>query len=299
MVILGPTACGKSRLGIELARRFDGEIVSADSRQVYRGMDIGTAKATPEERALVPHHLLDVVEPTEEFSLAQYQALAFHAILDIARRGKLPILVGGTGLYGAAVADNYLLPDAPPRPELRRAIEHRSPAELAAMLRELDPDAAARIDLANPRRVMRAIEVALTAPGVERGKKGMPLFRTLRLGITWPREQLYRRIDLRVDQRLALGMVDEARRLLERGVGHGRLESFGLEYRYLSRYLRGDISTLEEMAAQLKLAIHAFARRQLTWFRRDPDIHWLDASAVLESEAAALVTGWPSLVSKP
>ncbi|MBI4491993.1 MAG: tRNA (adenosine(37)-N6)-dimethylallyltransferase MiaA [Chloroflexi bacterium] len=285
LVVLGPTASGKSGLGIALALRLQGEIISADSRQVYRGMDLGTAKVTPEERRLVPHHLLDVAEPSQDFSLAHYQALAYAAILDVARRGKLPLLVGGTGLYLSAVVDNYLLPQVPPRAELRRELEGLSVAELARRLREVDPQAAARVDLANPRRVVRALEVALSAPGAAVGRQGEPLVRALQLGLSWPRAELYRRIDRRVDERLAQGMVDEARRLLAQGVSHGRLEAFGLEYRFLSRSLRGELPSLEAMAAQLKTAIHAYARRQLTWFRRDPRIHWLDATGDAQAEA--------------
>lgn len=292
VAVVGPTASGKSGLGIALALRFGGEVISADSRQVYRGLDLGTGKVSAAERELVPHHLLDVAEPTEDFSLARYQALAFGAIVDVARRGKLPILVGGTGLYVAAVVDNYLLPPAPPQPELRAELERLSPRELARRLRELDPAAADRVDLANPRRVVRAIEVALVSPGAERAARGEPLVRPLLLGLAWPRHALYQRIDRRVDERLAQGMLDEARQLLARGVTHERLEALGLEYRFMSRYLRGEIADYETFVRRLKLAIHAYARRQLTWFRRDRRIHWLDAGGDPEGEAERLVRAW-------
>ena len=292
VVVLGPTASGKSALGIALAQRFNGEIVSADSRQVYRGMDLGTAKVTPAERQLVPHYLLDVVDPDEDFSLAQYQALAFAAILDIARRGKVPLLVGGTGLYISAVVENYLLPQVPPNALLRRELQTLPTAELVRRLQMIDPLAASRVDAANPRRLIRAIEVAVSQPGHARDQRGEPLVRPLQLGLAWPRAELYRRIDRRVDDRLAQGMVDEARRLLAAGVSHERLEAFGLEYRYLSRYLRGEITSLDMMAAQLKAAIHAFTRRQLIWFRRNPRIRWLDASGDPLRQAERLVAGW-------
>jgi tRNA dimethylallyltransferase len=291
LVVVGPTASGKSSLGIALAQHLGGEVISADSRQVYRGLDIGTGKVTLEERRLVPHHLLDVADPGERFTLAQYQELAFASILDVARRGRLPIMVGGTGLYVSAVVDNYLLPDAPPRPELRAELEQEPLPVLVARLRELDPGAAGRVDLANPRRVLRAIEIALAVPG-RQPTRSEPVVRPLLFGLHWPREALYRRIDERLEARLEQGMLEECRRLLAMGVSHAWLEALGLEYRYMSRLLRGMIDSYADFVSQLELAIHAYARRQLTWFRRDKRIQWLDATADPEAEAASLVSRW-------
>lgn len=282
IVVLGPTASGKSALGIELALRFEGEIVSADSRQVYRGMDIGSAKVTPEERALVPHHLLDVADPREIFTVSQFQQQAIAAINDILARNRQPFLVGGSPHYIQAVVDHLDIPPIPPQPELRAQLEARPLADLLAQLEELDPRAAATIDRQNPRRVIRALEVCLVSgrPFSEQRRVAHPLYRSLLLGISWPREVLYKRIDARVDERMEQGMVDEVQDLLAQGVSHERLDALGLEYRYISRYLRGEISGEAAMLERLKFAIHDFTRRQLTWFRKDSRILWIEGMDV-------------------
>ena len=278
IVVPGPTASGKSALGIALAQRFHGEIVSADSRQVYRGLDIGTAKVTAEERALVPHHLLDVADVQEIYTVSQFQQQAIAAINDIAARGLQPFLVGGSPHYIQAVVDNLDIPAVPPQPALRAELEARPLAELLAQLEELDTRSAAIIDRNNRRRVIRALEVCLTSgkPFSEHRRVAAPLYRSLLLGIQWPREELYRRIDRRVDERIQLGMVQEVRTLLDNGVSHERLEALGLEYRFISRWLRGEFPSEEAMAERLKFAIHDFTRRQLTWFRKDTRIMWID-----------------------
>ena len=278
IVVPGPTASGKSALGIALAQRFHGEIVSADSRQVYRGLEIGTAKVTAEERALVPHHLLDVADVQEIYTVSQFQQQAIAAINDIAARGLQPFLVGGSPHYIQAVVDNLDIPAVPPQPALRAELEARPLAELLAQLEELDTRSAAIIDRNNRRRVIRALEVCLTSgkPFSEQRRVAAPLYRSLLLGIQWPREELYRRIDRRVDERIQLGMVQEVRTLLDNGVSHERLEALGLEYRFISRWLRGEFPSEEAMAERLKFAIHDFTRRQLTWFRKDTRIMWID-----------------------
>ena len=278
IVVPGPTASGKSALGIALAQRFHGEIVSADSRQVYRGLEIGTAKVTAEERALVPHHLLDVADVQEIYTVSQFQQQAIAAINDIAARGLQPFLVGGSPHYIQAVVDNLDIPAVPPQPALRAELEARPLAELLAQLEELDTQSAAVIDRNNRRRVIRALEVCLTSgkPFSEQRRVAAPLYRSLLLGIQWPREELYRRIDRRVDERIQLGMVQEVRTLLDNGVSHERLEALGLEYRFISRWLRGEFPSEEAMAERLKFAIHDFTRRQLTWFRKDTRIMWID-----------------------
>jgi tRNA dimethylallyltransferase len=291
IVILGPTASGKSTLGISLAQRFHGEIVSADSRQVYRGLDIGTAKVTPEERALVPHHLLDIADPHEVYTVAQFQRDAIAAIDTILARGLQPFLVGGSPHYIQAVVDNFDIPQVPPQPELRVQLEARPLPELVTLLEELDLQSAITIDRNNPRRVLRALEVCITTgkPFSEQRGIAVPLYRSLLLGIHWPRQDLYSRIDARVDERIRQGMVQEVQGLLEHGVTHERLEALGLEYRYVSRWLRGEFASEAQMTERLKYAIHDFTRRQLTWFRKDERIVWIEGSDTMEEEAARRV----------
>jgi tRNA dimethylallyltransferase len=287
IVILGPTASGKSALGISLAQHFHGEIVSADSRQVYRGLDIGTAKVTPEERALIPHHLLDVADPSEVYTVAQFQRHAIAAIDTILARGLQPFLVGGSPHYIQAVVDNFEIPQVPPQPELRAQLEARPLPELVTLLAELDPQSAITIDRNNPRRVLRALEVCITTgkPFSEQRGTAAPLYRSLLLGIHWPRQDLYSRIDARVDERIRQGMVQEVQGLLERGVAHERLEALGLEYRFVSRLLRGEFSSEAQMIERLKYAIHDFTRRQLTWFRKDRRIVWIEGNDTMGEEA--------------
>ncbi|HYK84560.1 MAG TPA: tRNA (adenosine(37)-N6)-dimethylallyltransferase MiaA [Ktedonobacteraceae bacterium] len=282
VVVLGPTASGKSGLGIALAQRFDGEIVSADSRQVYRGLDIGTAKVTAEEQALVPHHLLDVADVDDVYTVSQFQQQAIAAIEAIRERGHVPFLVGGSPHYIQAVVDNLDIPAIPPQPALRAELEARPLADLLAQLEELDPQSAAVIDRKNPRRVIRALEVCLISgqPFSSQRKVAAPLYRSLLLGIQWPRDVLYRRIDARVDERMRQGMVQEVRDLLAQGVSFERLEALGLEYRFISRLLRGEFTSEGEMVQRLKYAIHDFTRRQLTWFRKDSRILWVDGNDI-------------------
>lgn len=284
LAIVGPTAVGKTALSLHLARVFNGEIVSADSRQVYRWMDIGTAKPTPAERAAAPHHLIDVVDPDEEFSLALYQDMATAAIADIAARGKSPLLVGGTGQYLAAVLQGWQLPRVAPRPDIRAALE-RQAAELGAealyeRLKAVDPVAAASILPGNVRRIIRALEVyeATGKPISKQRSVQPPPYRITTIWLTLPTSVLYARIDARVDAMMAAGLLDEVRRLLERGY-HWDLPSMsGLGYREFRPYFEGR-ATLEEAVARLKYDTHAFARRQPAWFRRLPNVVTLPADA--------------------
>ncbi len=288
IVVLGPTASGKSYLGIALAQRFHGEIVSADSRQVYRGLDIGTAKVTPEEQALVPHHLLDIADPAEIYTVSRFQQQAIAAINDILAREYLPLLVGGSPHYIQAVVDHLNIPHIAPQPELRAQLEQRPLSELLAQLETLDPQSAASIDRNNPRRVIRALEVCLLSGKPFSDQRGIadPLYRVFLLGINWPRQVLYSRIDARVDERMRQGMVQEVRHLLAQGITHERLDSLGLEYRYISRLLRGEFASEAEMVERLKYAIHDFTRRQLTWFRKDQRIAWLEGMDIECAEEA-------------
>ena len=278
IIVLGPTASGKSSLGIALAQRFHGEIVSADSRQVYRSLDIGTAKVTAQEQAQVPHHLLDVVEPGEIYTVSQFQHAAIAAIDAILSRQHIPFLVGGSPHYIQAVVDNLDMPQVAPQPVLRAQLEQRPLPDLLQELEELDPKSFAVIDRNNPRRVIRALEVCISTgkPFSEQRGLANPLYRPLLIGIQWPREVLYSRIDARVDERMQQGMVQEVQGLLASGISHERLEALGLEYRFIDRWLRGEFSSEEQMVERLKYAIHDFTRRQLTWFRRDTRIVWID-----------------------
>ncbi len=278
IVVLGPTASGKSSLGITLAQRFSGEIVSADSRQVYRHLDIGTAKVSLEEQLLVPHFLLDVVELDAMYTVSQFQHDAIVAIDAILLRSHLPFLVGGSPHYIQSVVDNLDIPQVPPQPELRAELEQRPLSDLLRELEERDPKSFASIDRNNPRRVIRALEVCVVTgkPFSEQRGLAHPLYRSLLLGIQWPREVLYRRIDARVDERMQQGMVQEVCDLLAAGVPHERLEALGLEYRFIARWLRGEYESEAYMVEHLKYAIHDFTRRQLTWFRHDKRIIWLD-----------------------
>lgn len=277
IVILGPTSSGKTDLAIALAKEFNGEIVSADSRQVYVGMDIGSGKATLEQQKEVPHHLLDVADPRERFTLTDYKDLTDAAIADIVARGKTPFLVGGTGLYIQAVVDNFEIPSGEEDLAYRTELESKSLDELVMLLKEIDPESAAVVDVQNKRRVVRALEVVhMTGESfVQEKKKGESPYDVLMIGVDVPREELYKRIDQRVDDRIKGGMVDEVQDLLNAGVDEKRLYDFGQEYRFCLQYIQGEWKTKEEMIQRLKYAIHGFARRQMTWFRKDKRIVWV------------------------
>lgn len=285
LVIVGPTAVGKTALALTLGQRLGGEVVSADSRQVYRYMDIGTAKATPEERALLPHHLIDLVDPDEELTLAHYLRLASETIAAIWERGRLPMLVGGTGLYVRALLEGWTVPEVPPNRELRAALYAQAEREglqaLHRRLAEVDPIAAAHIDPRNVRRVIRALEVYHEAglPISHLQGKRPPGYRTFMLGLTMPRPALYARIDARVARMIAQGLVEEVRWLVARGYGYDLPSMSGLGYRQIGCYLRGE-ATLAEATAMIKRETRRFVRQQYNWFRlSDPSIHWVDASA--------------------
>ncbi len=282
IVIEGTNASGKSALSVALAKRIGGEVVSADSRQVYRKMDLGSGKITPEEMEGVPHHLLDVREPGEFFSMADFQRLAYEAIDGILSRGHVPILAGGTGLYVDAVADGYVLSDKAPDPLLREHLETFDTPTLYGMLRERVPET--EIDPKNRHRVMRALE-KLEAGDEEKPRKE-PRYELLKLGVTWPREILKKRIDERLDRRLKQGMTEEVRGLLDAGVSPEFLVKLGLEYKYLTWYLTGEMGC-EQMKEELGNAIKKFAKRQMTWFRRDERIIWLNMAEDPVEQACA------------
>ncbi len=298
VVLLGPTAVGKTALAIHLAQALGGEIVSADSRQVYREMDIGTAKPSPAERAAVPHHLLDVATPDQMYTLAQYQRAAYTAIAAIHARGKLPLLVGGTGQYLTAVIEGWGIPEVPPNPALRAeleqyAAEHGAQA-LHARLEQRDPVAAARIDPRNVRRVVRALEVCIEAgqPISELQRKSPPPYRLLQLGLTMPREQLYARADARLERMLEAGLLAEVRRLLDAGYTWACPAMSGLGYIQWKAYLAGQES-YEQAVAAIRRQTRVFIRRQYTWFRgHDSGIRWLEAQHVTPNAVIAEIQAW-------
>ena len=298
VVLVGPTAVGKSALGLELALRLGGEIVSADSRQIYRYMDIGTAKPTLEEQALVRHHLIDVVNPDQVYTVATFQKEAAVAIEDIWRRGKLPLLVGGTGLYVRAVVEGLVIPRVPPNPALRRQLEERAEREgklaLWSELERVDPEAASRIDPRNARRVVRALEVFLqTGQPISALQRALPPpYEFLTIGLTADRAKLYERIDRRVDAQIRDGLLEETRRLVDMGYDYGLPSMSGLGYRQVGMYLRGEV-TLPEAIEILKTATHRFARQQYTWFRlNDPRIRWLSIGPEAGEVALDLAQGF-------
>ncbi|CAM3362745.1 tRNA (adenosine(37)-N6)-dimethylallyltransferase MiaA [Hydrogenibacillus schlegelii] len=283
IALVGPTAVGKTALSLELAERFDGEIVSADSMQVYRGMDIGTAKATPEERARIRHHLIDVADPRERYSVARYQREALAAIRDIRARGKVPFLVGGTGLYVNAVVYYPQYRFAPGSPgALRRRLVERARREGAhALWQELSiraPEVARRIPANDVRRIVRALEMlagegAGLLPNAPPPERKSP-FHLLMIGLTMRREALYRAIEARVEAQIAAGLLDEVRRLLAAGVPPEATALQALGYKELLGVIRGEES-LEAAVARIKRRTRQYAKRQLTWFRRLPDIEWV------------------------
>lgn len=296
VAIVGPTGVGKSRLALRLAETFNGEIVSADSRQVYRHLNIGTAKPSQSELALVPHHLVDIINPDDDFSLAQYQELAYRAIADIQRRNKLALLVGGSGLYVRAVLEGWVIPSVPPELEFRRSLEEKAAAggadELYKELVRVDPVAAGGIDRRNLRRVIRALEVsrATGTPFSQLQQKKAPAFEVLIIGLTADRSELYRRIDLRVDRMIEQGLVEEVEKLVKMGYGFELPAMSGIGYQQIGIYLRGDL-TLAAAIERIKFETHRFVRRQYNWFRlSDNRIHWFDMRDEVEPEIRELVT---------
>jgi tRNA dimethylallyltransferase len=272
LAIVGQTATGKTALSIGIAGALSGEVISADSRQVYKGLDIGTGKVRREEMGDIPHHLLDVAEPAQVFTAAEYLRLGRLAISDIARRGHLPVVVGGTGFYIDALLGRTRLSDVPPNPAFRKGISQLDLDELNGLLEKLDPERAKAIDKKNKMRVVRAIEVAKsvqTPTVVSKATTDDVLW----LGITLTPEELKKKIHTRLEARLEAGMLEEAKRLHAGGLSYERMDELGLEYRYMARFLQGKIS-YEEMKEQLEREIRKYAKRQMTWFKRNKEIHW-------------------------
>lgn len=295
IVIVGPTGVGKSALALELADALPSEVVSADSRQIYTGLDIGTAKVTPAEQAQVPHHLIDCVAPDQGFSLAEYQERAYACLAEVRQRGRWPLLVGGTGQYVRAVVEGWRIPRVPPDPDLRAELyaeaERDGGPALYARLLALDPGAADLIDARNVRRVVRALEVCLATgrPFSEQRGKDPPPYDVLQVGLTMERQALYARIDARIEAMIEQGLVAEVRSLVERGYDWSLPAMSSLGYIQLKGYLEGTAS-LGECVALIQKATRRFIRQQYNWFRLgDPRIRWIDVGQMAPGPQAL---GW-------
>ncbi|HEY4496735.1 MAG TPA: tRNA (adenosine(37)-N6)-dimethylallyltransferase MiaA [Candidatus Paceibacterota bacterium] len=288
VAILGPTSSGKSDLSVNLAKKFDGEIISADSRQVYKGLDIGSGKV-PLDRKLpsgyslvanyyykgVPHHLLDIASPKKTFTVAEYKKLGKQTIEDTLKRGNLPIITGGTGLYIDALIYDMDFPKVPPDYKLREELEEKNTEELFKILKGLDKKRAESVDPNNRRRLVRAIEIIKsTGEPISVIKRESP-YDVLKIGIKISREELKNRIQKRLDKRLKLGMIDEVEDLHNKGLSWRRLDDLGLEYRFISRHLRGIIN-YEEMRESILRESYKYAKRQMTWWRKDKGINWIE-----------------------
>lgn len=277
IAIVGPTSSGKSGVAVRLARRFGGEVISADSRQVYAGLDIATGKITKKEMMGVPHHLLGVCDPRRTFTAARYKRLARAAIRDIFARKKLPIVCGGTGFYVDAAIDGTVFPEVKPNAKLRKELAGKSVSELADMLKNIDPGRFETIDARNPRRLVRAIEVAGALGSVPEPHKDPLPVPTLFIGVSPEPATLERNIEVRTHARMRRGMIAEAKRIRKEGVSLARMRELGLEYSILADHLEGKI-TKEEAERRIIAGDRKYAKRQMTWFKRDKRIRWFDPS---------------------
>ena len=291
IAVVGTNASGKSALGIELARHFNGEILSADSRQIFKGFDLCCGKVTAEERALVPHHMLDLRSVGESYNVADYQSECYRLIPEIAQRGHWPFLVGGTGLYVSAVVQGYNMMQGDPDPALRTELEQKTIEELYTLLPKDTLDALMQnpSDRRNKRRLIRLVEKSRSGESREHNE---PRYDCLQLGLTWPMDVLQQRIDKRLDERLRQGMLDEVRDYLAAGGEPQALIDLGLEYKFIYWYLTGKYSSEQEFKSALSTAIRQFSKRQLTWFRRDKSIVWLDGSGNYTREAEELISSF-------
>lgn len=289
VAVVGTNASGKSDVGIQLALKYNGEVISADSRQVYRKFDLCSGKVTRQEQEIVPHHLIDARDVGASFSVAGFQAEAYELIPQILRRGKLPLIVGGTGLYVSAVVHGYVMNEQQADPVFRQELERLSVEELWARMPQagkayLGPNES---DSRNKRRLVRVMEKLHSGMPLE--PQNEPRYKALQLGVTWPKDILDRRIDQRLAARLEQGMLQEVRDYLDQGGDPKHLYNLGLEYRHILWYFTGKYSSLEELSTGLSRAIKHFAKQQLKWFKRDKDIHWLDMEGDYTAQAGALV----------
>jgi tRNA dimethylallyltransferase len=284
LVIAGPTASGKSDLAISLARHFNGEIISADSRQVYRGMDIGTGKVTKRQQRQAHHWMLDIASPKRSYTVANFKRDAQKAIRHITRRGKLPIICGGTGFWIDALIYNQSIPEVAPDPKLRAELQNHTPEELYRRLKRLDPARAATIDRHNPVRLIRALEIVLSTGKPVPARADTTPYDALYLVLNPNPATLHERITKRLDARLRVGMVAEVKRLHSQGVSYKRLEALGLEYRWVAQFLQGKI-TRTAMRDGLLRDIIRYSKRQLTWWKRNKQVHWVKS----EPEAVSII----------
>lgn len=296
IVILGPTATGKSDLGVRLAKEFNGEIVSADSSQVYKGLDIGSGKITEEEMQEVPHYLLDVISPIDnndaevqkKFSVAEYQSLAYETIDKIIAKNKLPIVVGGTAFYIQSIVDGTIFPEVPASPDIREELDGLSILELQNKLSKIDPKRFSQIDIKNRVRLVRSIEIALLLGKVPE-LESQPKYNCLQIGLNLPKEVLYKKIEIRLNNRLQNGMLEEARSLHQNGLSWAKMKTLGIEYKYQAEFLQNNISK-EKMIEEINYKSRQFAKRQMTWFKKDERIKWFDPSNY--DEILTLVKNW-------
>jgi tRNA dimethylallyltransferase len=280
VAVLGPTASGKTALSLRIARAFNGEIISADSRQIYRHMDIGTDKIPDQKQEGVRHHLINIIDPREEFTLADYKRSAIKAINDIHIRKKLPILCGGTGLYLNTIIENYQIPQVAPQYDLRQQLaqyyEEHGPLALHKLLRDRDPETADRIHPHNVRYVIRALEINEVGKQQKVDRKGEQLFNVFSVGIDWPRDELYERINRRVDDQVERGLLNEVKTLLMKGYDEKLPSMSSLGYLELIAFLKG-MKTYEEALEEIKKNTRNYAKRQITWFRRYANVHWISS----------------------
>lgn len=274
IVILGPTASGKSALAVKITKKINGEIISADSRQVYKELNIGTGKITKKEMRGIPHHCLDIVSPKKIFTVSDFKKRTDDAIEKIFAKNKTPIIVGGTGLYIQSIVDNIVLPEVKPDWKLRKKLEKKTTEEMFTILKKLDPERAKNIDPKNPRRLIRAIEIAKALGKVPNLEAKLPSWEAIQIGIKLSDEKLKENINKRLVCRLKKGMIAEAKNLHDQGMSWKRMDELGLEYRYLSKFLKGEISKIE-MTEKLKSEIWKYTKRQMTWFKRDKKIKWI------------------------
>jgi tRNA dimethylallyltransferase len=279
LVILGPTATGKSNLAVTLAKKFNGEVISADSRQVYKGMNLGTGKITKHEMQGVKHHMIDVVKPQTRFSVSQYQKNASKKIQDTIKNKKLPIIVGGTGFYIDSVTKNIKLPEVPPNKKLREKLEKHTPEKLFEKLKKLSPKRAKNIDKHNKVRLIRAIEIATELGDIPDIIEMASPYDFIFIGLDIANEILKSKIVARLEKRLKMGMVREVQKLHKSGVSWKRLESFGLEYKHITHYLQKKISKIQ-MIENLKNDIWHYVKRQRTWFKRNKNIKWFKPTEI-------------------
>ncbi len=316
LVILGPTSSGKSDVAISLAKKFNGEVISADSRQIYRGMDIGTGKVEPDQSGEIPqkfitnkffagarkyaqffsegipHYLIDIANPPTNYNAANFKKDAKKIIRDILKRGKLPIICGGTGFWIKAVVDNVSFPEVKPNKALRKKLEKYSAEKLFRMLEKLDSEIAKNIDRFNKVRLIRAIEICKAigkVPGIKKHKKYNVEHEFLQIGINIPKENLYLKIKKRLQKRFDQGMIEEVKKLKKSGLTWKKIQSFGLGYFWIPKYVKGEIKTKEELFEKICQAEKNYVKRQMTWFKRDKSIVWLKNYKAIEKEVKKFI----------